>query len=118
MKRAKIEAPLLLTKGTQLCSARKIEISANERAVFISLKAAFSFTSTPIVSLTICLYSEKSYEMSSDINICLYFLRYFTIQSVINNIKQAPIILTMTIRISCHHSIFTPNIKIAIFLKI
>ena len=42
-------------KGRDFVHQGKIEIDVNERAVFLSeLKAAFSFTPTPIVSLTVC----------------------------------------------------------------
>ena len=41
-------------KGRDFVHQGKIEIDVNERAVFLSeLKAAFSFTPTPIVSLTV-----------------------------------------------------------------
>ena len=43
-------------KGRDFVHQGKIEIDVNERAVFLSeLKAAFSFTPTPIVSLTVLL---------------------------------------------------------------
>ena len=47
-------------KGRDFVHQGKIEIDVNERAVFLSeLKAAFSFTPTPIVSLTV--YSRNSF---------------------------------------------------------
>ena len=48
-------------KGRDFVHQGKIEIDVNERAVFLSeLKAAFSFTPTPIVSLTVCRVIKES----------------------------------------------------------
>ncbi|HCW29578.1 MAG TPA: hypothetical protein DGH14_06885, partial [Roseburia sp.] len=41
-------------KGRDFVHQGKIEIDVNERAVLSNRKTAFSFTPTPIVSLTIC----------------------------------------------------------------
>ena len=52
-------------KGRDFVHQGKIEIDVNERAVFLSeLKAAFSFTPTPIVSLTV-YNSGRSFKNSS-----------------------------------------------------
>ena len=53
-KGAGIESPYMMPPGTRFVQPGKIEIDANERAVFGNAEAAFSFASPSILSLTIC----------------------------------------------------------------
>ena len=53
-KSAWIEYPYIPATRTRFVQPGKIEIDANERAVIEKFKAAFSFASSSILSLTIC----------------------------------------------------------------
>ncbi len=53
-KRATIKCHSYRLKGRDFVHQGKIEIDVNERAVFIRTQGCFSFTPTPIVSLTVC----------------------------------------------------------------
>ena len=67
-------------KGRDFVHQGKIEIDVNERAVFIRLKAAFSFTPTPIVSLTVCRiqkFNMKCEIERMEIIYTFYFFAFF-----------------------------------------